>query len=56
VSATRGELLSPADVAKTLGVSETDVMAVIQSGELPAKKIGTSYRITRAALDAYVSS
>jgi excisionase family DNA binding protein len=48
-------LLSPADVAGHLGVSEADVMAIIQSGELKAKKIGTSYRVTKAALDAYLA-
>ena len=50
------ELLSPADVAKSIGVSEDDVMTIIQSGELSAKKIGTSYRVTRAALDKYLAS
>jgi len=50
------ELLGPADVAKALGVSEADVMAVIEAGELPAKKIGSSYRVTRAALNGYLSS
>jgi excisionase family DNA binding protein len=50
------DLLSPADVAKKLGVPEADVMSIISSGELAAKKIGTSYRITRAALDRYLSS
>jgi excisionase family DNA binding protein len=49
------DLLSPADAAKALGVSETDVMTIIQSGELAAKKIGESYRIKRAALDEYLS-
>jgi excisionase family DNA binding protein len=49
------ELLSPADVAKQLGVPEADVMAIIQSGELKAKKIGASYRITKAALDTYLA-
>jgi excisionase family DNA binding protein len=49
------ELLAPADVAKALGVSEDDVMAIIQSGELKAKKIGTQYRVPRAALDAYLA-
>ncbi|MSO49983.1 MAG: DNA-binding protein [Acidobacteria bacterium] len=49
------DLLSPADVAKAIGVSETDVMSVIEAGELKAKKIGTSYRVTRAALDAYLA-
>ena len=45
-----------ADVAKVLGVSDTDVMAVIESGELKAKKIGATYRVTRAALDSYLTS
>ena len=49
------DLLGPADVAKVLGVSEEDVMAIITSGELKAKKIGSSYRITRAALDTYLA-
>ncbi len=48
-------LLAPADVAKILGVPEPDVMAIVESGELKAKKIGTSYRITRSALDAYLA-
>jgi excisionase family DNA binding protein len=48
------EMLSPADVARVLGVPESDVMAIITSGELKAKKIGASYRITKAALDTYL--
>lgn len=50
------ELLSPADAAKVLGVSEDDVLATIQNGELKAKKIGSSYRITRVALDEFLKS
>jgi len=49
------DLLAPADVAKSLGVSEDDVMAIIGTGELKAKKIGSSYRVTRTALDAYLA-
>jgi excisionase family DNA binding protein len=49
------DLLSPADVAKALGVSESDVMTIITSGELAAKKIGASYRVKRSALDEYLS-
>jgi len=49
------DLLSPADAAKALGVSEADVLAVIESGELAAKKIGASYRIKRSALDEYLA-
>jgi excisionase family DNA binding protein len=48
------ELLSPTDAARILGVTEADVMATIQSGELKAKKIGSAYRITRAALDEFL--
>ena len=48
-------LLSPADVAAVLGVPEDEVMAILESGELKAKKIGHSYRVTRAALDAYLA-
>jgi excisionase family DNA binding protein len=49
------DLLGPADVAKALGVTEADVMAIIESGELASKKIGASYRIKRSALDEYIA-
>jgi excisionase family DNA binding protein len=49
------ELLGPAEAARLLGVSEADVMAVLESGELKGKKIGSSWRITRAGLNAYLS-
>ena len=49
------ELLTPADVARRLSVPEPDALAIIESGELPAKKIGSSYRVKRSELDAYLS-
>ena len=49
------DLMGPADAARALGVSEADVMAVLESGELKGKKIGSSWRISRAALNAYLS-
>jgi excisionase family DNA binding protein len=49
------DLMAPADVAQALGVSEADVMTIIESGELTAKKIGASYRVKRAALDEYLA-
>ncbi|MDX1382540.1 MAG: SPFH domain-containing protein [Thermoanaerobaculia bacterium] len=49
------DLLTPAEVAEVLGVSEDDVMSVIASGELGAKKIGASHRIKRSALDAFLA-
>ncbi len=50
------ELLTPADAAKALGVTEADVMASIEAGDLKAKKIGTAFRITRAALDQFLAN
>jgi excisionase family DNA binding protein len=49
------ELLTPADVARRLSVPEPDALALIESGDLPAKKIGSSYRVKRSELDAYLS-
>jgi len=49
------ELLSPADAAKALGVPETDVVAILESGELAGKKIGTSWRIKKSSLDEYLA-
>ena len=49
------ELLTPAQAAETLGVTEADVMSVLENGELKAKKIGASWRIPRAALHDYLS-
>lgn len=49
------ELLSPAQAAEILGVSEADVISSIDAGDLKGKKIGSSYRITRAALDAFLA-
>ena len=48
------ELLAPADAAKALGVSEADVIASLESGDLKGKKIGTQWRITRAALNQFL--
>ena len=50
------ELLGPAQAAQLLGVSEEDVMAVLSSGELKGKKIGSTWRITRAAIDEFLKS
>jgi excisionase family DNA binding protein len=49
------ELLGPAEAAQALGVSEADVMTVLESGDLKAKRIGSSWRISRAALTAYMT-
>lgn len=50
------DLLSLAQAAQILGVSEEDLMAVLKSGELKGKKIGSTWRITRAAVDEFLKS
>jgi excisionase family DNA binding protein len=50
------ELLSPAEAAQVLGVPEADVLAVLDSGELKGRKIGSTWRIPRAAITTYLGS
>jgi excisionase family DNA binding protein len=50
------ELYTPAQVAKMLGVEETDVIASLDSGDLKGKKIGTQWRVTRAAVDQFLGA
>jgi excisionase family DNA binding protein len=48
------ETLSPADAAKVLGVTEADVIASLESGDLKGKKIGAQWRLTRAQLAQFL--
>lgn len=44
------------EAAGYLRVSVADVQAIIDSGDLKAKKIGSQYRISKEAVDAYLSN
>jgi excisionase family DNA binding protein len=48
------DVMTPAEAAAFLRVSEEDVIAAITSGELKAKKLGSAYRISKDALDAFL--
>ena len=48
------ELMTPAQVAQMLGVAESDVMSSLDAGDLKGRKIGTQWRVTRAAVDAFL--
>jgi excisionase family DNA binding protein len=50
------EMLSPAQVAEQLTVSEADVLAILETGELKGKKIGTQWRVSKAQLEAYLTT
>lgn len=47
-------VMTPAEAATALKVTEADVLAAIKAGELKAKKIGESFRISKEALDNYL--
>jgi len=47
-------VMTPTEAAQILKVSEEDVVAAIQSGELKAKKIGNAYRISKEALEEFL--
>jgi membrane protease subunit (stomatin/prohibitin family) len=44
------DTIGPADAAKALGVPEADVIASLEAGDLKGKRIGTQWRITKAAI------
>lgn len=47
-------VMTPAEAAQVLRVSEEDVVAAIQSGDLKAKKIGNAFRISKESLDEFL--
>ncbi|MFD2754741.1 SPFH and helix-turn-helix domain-containing protein [Comamonas terrae] len=48
------QVLTPAQAAQVLGVSEADVLAEIQAGNLKARQIGSQWRIAQSALDEFL--
>lgn len=50
-----GPLLTVAEVASLLRVSNMTVYRLIKNGELSAIRVGKNYRIRQADLDAYLS-
>ena len=50
------EVMSPAQVAQMLGVAESDVIASLEAGDLKGRKIGTQWRVPKAAVDAFLGS
>ena len=49
------ELLSPAQAADVLGVTEADVLESLQAGDLKGKKIGATWRVPRKAIDDFLA-
>lgn len=54
VKASVPDVMTPAEAAAYMRVSEEDVIAAIQAGDLKAKKLGNAYRISKEVLDAFL--
>ena len=50
------ETLGPADAARILGVTEADVLASLEKGDLKGKRIGSQWRVTRTQLAEFLQS
>jgi excisionase family DNA binding protein len=50
----RSQFVTVAEVAETLRVSNMTVYRLVQSGQLPAVRIGRSYRIRSDDVDRYL--
>lgn len=50
------DIMTLSEAAAYIRVGEEDVLDIIKSGELRAKKIGTNYRISKQAIDEYLAS
>jgi excisionase family DNA binding protein len=49
------DVMTPAQAAAVVQVSEADIMAAIEAGQLKARKIGDAYRITKASLGEFLA-
>jgi excisionase family DNA binding protein len=51
----RSRFVTVAEVADLLRVSNMTVYRLVQSGQLPATRVGRSYRIREEDLDSYLA-
>lgn len=47
-------VMTPTEVAAILKVSEEDVVAAIQAGDLKARKLGSAYRVSKESLEEFL--
>jgi excisionase family DNA binding protein len=48
-------VLSPAEVAGLLKVTEADVVASLEAGDLKGKRIGSQWRVTKSAVEQFLA-
>lgn len=49
------EVMSVRDAADYLGLSRNTVYRLVRSGEIPAKRFGNQWRISKAILDKFLT-
>ncbi|MCA9940839.1 MAG: SPFH domain-containing protein [Anaerolineales bacterium] len=49
------DVMTPAQAATYLQVTEADVLAAIEAGDLKARKIGAAYRISKSSLEEFLA-
>jgi excisionase family DNA binding protein len=49
------DVMTPSEAAAALRVSEEDVIAAIEAGDLKARKLGSAYRISKQSLEEFLA-
>ena len=52
----KGKFLTVAEVAEIMRVSKMTVYRLVHSGELPAVRVGRSFRVNEGAVNEYLES
>jgi len=48
------EVMSPKEVAEYLGISKVTLYKLLKNGEIPGRRLGYQWRISKAALDEFL--
>jgi len=56
VNEDKGKFLTVAEVAEIMRVSKMTVYRLVHSGELPAVRVGRSFRVNESAVNEYLES
>ena len=48
------DVMTPTEAASFLKVSEEDVLAAIEAGDLKARKLGNAFRISKSSLEEFL--
>jgi len=50
------DIMTPAEAAQVMKVTEADILEAINDGSLKAKKVGKAFRISKDNLEAFMNS